>query len=119
MTDKVTNIKELKAGGFDIPEIAVMLHMKPDEVRGALTELNKPSESDAGNLDDLKNDIIVTAKSAVTQIKQDIGHTDAADTAKLTDSLTKLYTAFFKEDKGTQITIQQNNLSMFKHSLKG
>ena len=113
-----TKIDELRSGGFTDTEIAAMLNLPVTEVRKKKELVGV--EGDGNDLEVLKTDIYATAKKAVSQIKNDLGgRPDAQELSKLTDSLSKLYTAFFKNEANTTVNIMQNNLSMFKDSLKG
>lgn len=120
---KVKTIDELKEGGYNESEISNMLDIPLmvvySHLGGEKEYIPKViDESELVGTEKLKEDLVNTAQFAVTQLKNGMKNADAQELAKLTDSVAKLYTALFKEDKGTQITIQQNNLSMFKGSLK-
>lgn len=118
------SIDELKTGGYAEVEIAKMLDIPIMDVYAHLSGEKPylPTVSDTEETtesEDLKGNLLKAAKVAVSQIENNLrGNKDAVEVSKLTDSLAKTFTAFFKEDKGTQINIMQNNLSMFKDSLK-
>lgn len=121
----VQTIESLKEAGYLESEIATMLDIQLVDVyshlAGEKLYVPKPIDNSPkiASTETLKNDIIDAAQTAVTSLKTKMKDADAQELAKLTDSVAKLYTSLFKEDKGTQITIHQNNLSMFKNSLKG
>ncbi len=118
-------IDELKTGGYSELEIAEMLDIEVYQVYDHLTNdvphipvvVSGDMEQKEGT-EALKDDIVNAASFAVKKLRSNMNKADATELSKLTDSIAKLYTALFKEDKGTQITIHQNNLSMFKNSLK-
>lgn len=112
MTEKV---EELRSGGFTDVEIAQMLQVPVSEITKAVVEVEDGDDSV-----NLKSKIMKTAMKAVGQIEKDLGgRPDAQELSKLTDSLSKLHTAFFKTDTNTTVNIMNNSLNMFKNSLKG
>ena len=120
---KTKTIDELKTGGYAEFEIAEMLSIPIMDVyshlAGEKLHVPKIQDEESSDTTKLKDNILEAASDAVSQIRTNLkGNKDAVEVAKLTDSLAKTFTAFFKEDRGTNIIIQQNNLSMFKDSLK-
>lgn len=112
----LSKIEELRSGGFTDTEIALMLQVPLSEVTKCIAVVEEPENV----LINLKSKIHSTAMKAVGQIEKDLGgRPDAQELSKLTDSLSKLHTSFFKEDKNTTVNIMNNSLNMFKNSLKG
>ena len=123
----IKTIEDLKEGGYSEMEIADMLDISVMDVYKHLSGekqhiprvIEDVKEEKLVGQEKLKADILSTAEFGIKQMREQMKHSDAQEIAKLMDSVSKVYTALFKNDTGVQITIQQNNLSMFKHSLKG
>ncbi len=127
MSKNVETIEGLKSGGYSEMEIADMLDISVMDVYKHLSGekqhvpkvIDEVKEEKLEGQEKLKADILSTAEFGIKQMREQMKTSDAQEIAKLMDSVSKVYTALFKNDTGVQITIQQNNLSMFKHSLKG
>jgi len=124
------NVHELLESGKSEVQIAEELGITLMDVYTQLAEappmnvtVHKTKPNDKTLPVDLDTSLkALVEKASKTSIQKlqtmlDGGIYDADELAKITNAIAKLHTTHFKEDT-TNITIQQNSLSMFRESLK-
>lgn len=120
LTDRV---KKLKSEGLSLMDIADKESIPLEQVILANKELMTPPviipEVIEPDTDSLKDQVEGAALIAIRKIKTELGsNVDATEIAKLTDSVTKLHTTFFKQDAGATFNIQMTELTQFRTLLK-
>jgi len=106
---------------LNIPVKDVLVASKPQPLFEELIvpEIVEPEQEELKDIDELKTKVNTVALEAINQISVVIkGNKDATELSKLSDSITKMHTTFFKTEPGTTINLHTAALEQFRGLLK-